>query len=159
MSRPPPPAIQPGSFPQEFAKARPSQKWGWLSVLPRLGLLLIILGCAFFVFTGATWWCLVVIVPCAPAILGGLLRKPLLQKVGVGFMALLSFGWLAVACFFYRDAIEHPHPFMLEGLSKSFGHLALGMSLFMGLSALLLSPRWWPVEDETSSASSRGSPH
>jgi hypothetical protein len=80
-------------------------------------------------------------------------------RVGVGFMALLSFGWLAVAGFLYRDAIEHPHPFMFEGLSKSFGHLALGMSLFMGLTALLLSPRWWPVEDETSSASARGSRH
>ncbi len=40
---------------------------------------------------------LLLIVPSAPAILGGWLRRPILQKIGVGFMALMSIGWLVLA--------------------------------------------------------------
>lgn len=149
MSRlPTTPAHKFGSPPRRFARAHHSRESAEWSLLPKVGVVLTL--AATLLGLVVTPLCsLLLIVSSAPAIFGGWLRKPLLQKIGVGVMVLLSLGWLGLANYFFVDDLAHD-PFMLKGFSRTCGLITLAMGLVTGLNALLLSLSWGPVKDETS---------
>ncbi|MDY7231357.1 hypothetical protein [Hyalangium rubrum] len=77
--------------------------------------------------------------PSLSALLGGWLRSPGLQRVGVIAMALVGSVWLALAALgFASEPLGHPFPLVA---------VVAGLSLVLG-SVLLRHPEWLAQEDE-----------
>jgi hypothetical protein len=86
----------------------------------------------------AAWqWAIGPWVIAAPAILGGLLRIRVVQLLGSGLMLLVGFCLFAIGA--YWVVSDTGNSFMLSGLGRTLGGIAMGMGLSLGLGGFLLS--------------------